>query len=271
MPPLVSIVTLFHKKSYAEEALRCVNSLRSQTIVDQIEIIAVNNASPDISDEELVQMFQPNEKLKLVHAKGNLGYGRANNLGAREATGEFVMIINPDNRLDPNALELMVQYLNEHADTGLVGAKLVFPDGTVRDSYRTFPNPFDLIIKRTPLKYVFKKRLRAYLQWDQDPHQTRTVDWVSGACFLMKRSLFEELGGFDERYFLFLEDCDLCRRVWEKNLKIVYLAEAIAHDQKDRLSAGGVLSFFTKKTVRIHVASAIKYFWKWKGKQVPQI
>ncbi len=255
--PLVSAIVLFHNPRSAEEAVNCIKALKNQTIADQIEIIAVNNGG----DENLLSAAD----VKLIRSEKNLGYGAGNNFGAKHATGEFILIINPDNRLEPNAVEVMTKFLQANPDVGLVGPQLIFPNGTIRDSYRTFPEPLDIIIKRTPLRKIFKNRMIRYLQWDQDPNVTRDVDWLCGACLCMKRMLFEELGGFDERFFLFFEDCDLCRRVWEKNLRVTYLPEAKAHDNEQRLSAGGVFSFFTKKTVRIHVASAVKYFWKWRN------
>jgi GT2 family glycosyltransferase len=279
MSPLVSAIVLFHNESSAREAAECIDALQKQSIADQIEIIPVNNGASDEVNSLLLGPPKPHQgeggssstsshPLILSH---NLGYGAGNNRGAAQAIGTYILIINPDNRLEHTALETMVRYLEEHPDTGLVSPKLVFPDGSLRDSFRSFPNPVDLIIKRTPLRYIFKKRMARYLQWNEDPHTIRDVDWMSGACLLLSKKLYDELGGFDERFFLFLEDCDLCRRIWEQGLRVVYLPTAMAHDQKQRLSGGGILSLITKRTVRIHVASALKYFWKWRGKALPAL
>ena len=89
------------------------------------------------------------------------------------------------------------------------------------------------------------------------------VDWVVGACLLLKKDLYERLGGFDERFFLFFEDTDLCRRVHALGKKVMYLPQIHVLDKKARLSGSGPLAVFTKKTMRIHLMSAIKYFWKW--------
>ena len=261
--PLVSAIVLFHNSRSAEEAKNCIEALKNQTIADQLEIIAVNNGADKNVHKIIESATQDAENLQLIRSEKNLGYGAGNNFGAKHATGEFILIINPDNRLEPNAAEVMVRFLQKNPDIGVVGPQLIFPDGTIRDSYRTFPSPLDIIIKRTPLKKIFKNRIRRYLQWDRDSNEIGDVDWLCGACLLIKRSLFEEFGGFDERYFLFFEDCDLCRKVWGKNLRVTYLPTAKARDSEQRLSSGGVFSVFTKKTVRVHVASAVKYFWKW--------
>jgi len=265
--PTISAILLFHNERSGREAAACADALREQTIADQIEVIAVCNTT----DEAPLSFFGRNRSdVTIVRAHGNLGYGRGNNLGVRVATGEYILIINPDNRLEKDALETMVSHLRSNPDIGIIGPQLKFPDGTIRDSYRTFPDIPDIIIKRTPLKYIFRKRMQSYLQWDKNPDEVRDVDWLCGACLLMKRSLYKELGGFDERFFLFFEDCDLCRRVWEKGLRVVYFPHAKAHDNEQRLSAGGILSLFTKKTVHAHVASAIKYFTKWHGHTLPR-
>src|SRR3989344_2373651 len=259
---LVSAIVLFHNRRSALEAAACVQALKKQTIANDVEVIVVSNNA----DAEAVRSFEENirgEKVTFIHAGGNLGYGRGNNLGAKNAKGKYLLIINPDNRLEQHALETMVKYLEANPDAGVVGPKLVFPDGSVRDSYRTFPHPLDVIIKRTPLRRFFPERMKTYLQQGQNPDAIRNVDWMCGACVLFPRKLYEELGGFDEWFFLFFEDCDLCRRIWVKGLRVVYLPTAVAYDKEQRLSAGGIFSFFTKKTVRAHVASAIKYFWKW--------
>lgn len=298
-PPLVSAIVLFHDERSAKEAEECIKSLQKQTIADQIEIIVVDNGAKtqriqttkeDIINSEMQRGFgypRPStssgqaragnrtcatvdqsfpKQIQCINSEKNLGYGKGNNLGATKANGTYILIINPDNRMEASSLEKMVQFLEQHSDVGIVGPQLVFPDGTIRDSFRTFPTLTDLLIKRTPLRFIFKKRMKRYLQWDVDRTVRRDVDWMCGACLLLRKSLYQELEGFDERFFLFFEDCDLCRRCWKRNLRVVYFPEANVYDNQLRLSAGGIFSIFTKKTVRVHVASAIKYFWKWRNK-----
>jgi GT2 family glycosyltransferase len=112
--------------------------------------------------------------------------------------------------------------------------------------------------------------VRKYLQADADPDGVRDVDWVVGACLLLRRSFYEELGGFDPRFFLFFEDIDLCRRCWLAGKRVVYFPRAVATDRKRRLSEGGVFRLLTKKTGRIHVMSALRYFRKWHGAALPR-
>jgi len=259
--PKVSAIVLNYKTS--NDTIKCVEALLKQTIAPDLEIIVVDNHSEDGSLEKLRQLLGPDKPVQILHTTKNLGYGKGNNFGAERARGEFILIINPDNILEPDGLMKMVKYLKENPDVGIIGPKLIFPNGTIRDSYRTFPTPIDLIIKRTFLRNIFKKRMCRYLQWDKDPNEVRDTDWLVGACLFIKRNLYEELGGFDKRFFLFFEDIDICRRCWKLGKQVVYLPKASANDNERRLSAGGFFSFFTKRNTRIHVSSAIKYFMKW--------
>lgn len=249
-----------------QETLRCIDALRKQTIGSALEIIVIDNHSGDKSLTLLRPLLQQDARIILLETPENLGYGKANNLGAVRAHGEYLLIINPDTTLERDALENMLRYMEEHPDVGVIGPQLILPDGSIRDSYRTFPTPLDIFIKRTWLRFFFPKRMGAYLQWNADPHEVRPVDWIVGACLFLRKDFFEELGGFDPRFFLFFEDTDLCRSSWAAGKKVVYFPLAKARDGENRLSAGSSFVFFTKKTARIHLWSAMKYFWKWRGK-----
>lgn len=263
----VSAVVLNYRRP--DQTEQCVVSLLQQTL-QPLEIILVDNASGNDSRGRLSILKQKYPgKIRLIETPENLGYGQGNTIGIRYARGDFILIVNPDTEPEPDALETMVRYLESNPDVGIVGPQLVHYDGAIRDSYRTFPTPIDLIIKRTPLRHVFKERMIRYLQWDRNPHQMRDVDWLVGACLLMRKDFFTELGGFDPRIFLFLEDTDLCRRCWEAGKRVVYLPEAKAKDGYQRLSSGGPFTLLTKKTIRIHLMSACKYFWKWRHADLP--
>lgn len=261
-PPTVSAIVLNYRTP--QDTLRCVQALLRQTIAQEVEVIVIDNHSGDDSLKIFRSLLGKGQPVQLLETPENIGYGRANNLGAKRAQGEFLLIVNPDTSLEPDAVEKMVAFLRSHPDVGILGPQLVLPNGKVRDSFRTFPTPTDIFIKRTVLRFLFRRRMSEYLQWHEDPNATRDVHWVVGACLLMRRHFFQELGGFDPRFFLFFEDTDLCRRCWEAGKRVVYFPLAKAHDGEHRLSSGGLLSLFTKKTMRIHLTSAVKYFWKWR-------
>ncbi len=251
--------------------VKCVQSLAAQSIADRCEILIVDNHSEDDSIGIIRNRFGHLPQVKIIENRENAGYGKGNRLGVEHATGEFLLIINPDNELQHEALESMVSAMEADSSIGILSPKLTQEDGSVRDSFRTFPDLSDVVIKRTALRRLFPGRLRRYLQHDQDPNATRDVDWVVGACFLMRKDFYVELGGLDPRFFLFFEDIDLCRRCWMAGKRVVYFPQAEATDRKKRLSEGGIFKLLFKKTGRIHVQSALKYFWKWQGKPLPRL
>ncbi len=262
----------------ARRTVRCVRALQQQSMVRQacpeqgrrthpdtfLEIIIVDNHSQDDSIGLLRNTFGKEPGIRIVETRKNLGYGQGNAAGIRHATGTYLLIINPDVTLPPDGLERMVQTMEADDSIGILGPQLRYPDGTIRPSGRPFPRPADILIKRTPLRFLFRARLARALGEDGDPGRTRDVDWLAGGCILLKRSCYEQWGGFDPRFFLFFEDTDLCRRVWQAGKRVVYDPQVCALDGHQRLSEGGFLSIFTKRTVRIHLASAMRYFWKWR-------
>ncbi|MDP2624752.1 MAG: glycosyltransferase family 2 protein, partial [Candidatus Peregrinibacteria bacterium] len=181
-----------------------------------------------------------------------------------------VVISNPDVFVKPDTMKKMLSYMEEHPEIGLLGPRLRYYNGDTQESCRRHMTFFDLIIKRTPLQRIplFKKRLQKYLMHDFDHSQIQEVDLITGAYFMMKREVYDEVGGFDPRYFLFMEDFDLCRKIHAAGYKVVYFAKAEAEHYHKRLSGGNMLWLLSRKIFWIHLSSAIKYFWKWRGKSL---
>lgn len=266
--PLVSAVVLNYRTP--QEAVRCVGALLRQTIADSLEIFIVDNHSCDDSIGVLRNRLRRVPSVHILESPRNVGYARGNTIALRRAQGKYLLIINPDNTLESTGFERMVLAMEQDPTIGVLAPKLLHEDGTVRDSYRTFPSVIDLLIKRTVLRHVFPGRMRRYLQWDADPEAVRDVDWAVGACLLIRRTLLERIGSFDPRFFLFFEDIDLCRRVWEVGQRVVYFPQVTATDRKHRLSEGGLSSLLFHKVGRAHLASALRYFWKWRGHPLPR-
>lgn len=250
-------------------AVRCVQALLRQDMPDGLEILVVDNHSCDDSIGVLRNRLRSFPNVRILESPRNLGYARGNTLALTRARGEYLLVINPDNELEPMGLSRMVAAMEEDPAIGILAPRLLHEDGTVRDSYRTFPTVTDLVIKRTFLRRIFCHRMRRHLQWDQDPTAARDTDWVVGACLLIRRSLLKEIGPLDPQFFLFFEDIDFCRRCWMVGKHVVYFPGVTATDRKRRLSEGGLLSLLLHRTGRTHVRSALSYFWKWKGKPLP--
>tara|TARA_Y100000310_G_C20631730_1_gene789010 strand:- start:967 stop:1767 length:801 start_codon:yes stop_codon:yes gene_type:complete len=261
--PLVSVLTLNYRNPNA--AVVCVQKFLEQTIVDKIEILVIDNHSDDESVGVLRNRIGDHPQVRIIETPGNHGFGYGYNTGVRYASGEFILINNPDKTMPPEGLEKLVSRMQSDETIGILAPKLVHADGTNRLSIRRFPHLIDIISRRSFLGKICPGCLRRYLMLDKDTEQMQEVDWVVGGCFLIRRDLFEQLGGFDERFFLFFEDTDLCRRVGKSGKKIVYDPSVAVGDKKNRLSGQSFVDLFLKKTGRIHISSALKYFWKWKG------
>jgi GT2 family glycosyltransferase len=263
MHPRVSAIVLNYRTP--QLAVKCVQALERQSMAGELEIIAIDNHSEDDSIGVLRNRLKTHPHVTILESRDNIGYGKGNAIGIARAAGEFLLIINPDNELEPEGIARMLRVMEEDPTIGIVAPKLVHEDGTIRESARSFPRMMDVVIKRTPLQRWFPHAMDRYLQRTTATTGMRDTDWIVGACFLIRRSTFETIGGFDPRFFLFFEDIDLCRRCWEAGARVVYLPSVTATDRKRRLSEGGVLRLLTRKSGRTHIASAIKYFWKWKG------
>lgn len=262
--PKLSAVMLNYNSKYFPKM--CVEAFYRGKMNFNFEFIAVDNASDD--PISLGYMEKANEKglVKLIKSDRNLGFGGGNNLGAKNADGKYILILNPDIFVNEDSVQKMVDYMEKHHDVGVLGPQLIYPDGTVQDSCRRNMSFVDLIIKRTFLGRLplFKKRVAKYTMEDFDHSAIREVDLLVGACFLIPREVYEQVGGFDERYFLFMEDFDLCREIKALGKKIVYFPEVgVTHNHK-RLSGGSIFALLQKKVFWIHIGSALKYFWKWR-------
>lgn len=243
------------------DTVRCVEALMKQSVASEMEILVVDNHSDDESIAFIRAQLTGKKNVKIIEERDNIGYGRGNNAAAKAAQGEYLLILNPDNVLPVDGAEKMLAYMKKNADVGVVGPALLYPDGTVRPSARSFPHPFDLLKKR-----LFPTQWHSTFDAERalkEKKESVDVDWLVGACLLMKRDVFLSLDGFDPRYFLFFEDIDLCRRIKNAGKRVVYLPSLHVLDRKGRLSGSSVLSILTRKTTRIHLISALKYFWKW--------
>ena len=187
------------------------------------EIIVVDNASEDGSIELLKQKFP---SIKLIVNKTNLGFGKANNQALKIAKGKYILLINPDSIVSEDTFENLINFFNENPDSGLLGCKILNPDGTLQLACRrSFPGPWTSFCKVTGLSNLFpKSKLFArYNLTYLDENKTYEVDAISGSFMIMRKEVYEKVGGFDEQFFMYGEDLDLCYRIKEKGFKIFYV------------------------------------------------
>jgi hypothetical protein len=259
----LSITVVNYNQKYFPKI--CVEALKKSKTDFEFEIIFCDNNSTDESLAYIRNAAKTGE-IKLVEPGRNLGYGSGHNFAAKEAKGKYILILNTDITVEHDTLQKLVDYLEKHHDVGMVGPKLMYHNGTVQQSCRRNAGFFDLFIKRTFLKKIwpFKARYQSYIMEDFHHDKTQEVDLITGAFMMMPKKVFDEVKGFDERYFLFMEDFDLCRKTHKAGYKIVYYPEAVATHYHKRLSEGSFLKLLFNKISWWHLASAIKYHWKWR-------
>jgi hypothetical protein len=260
------IIVNYRTEGLLKQCLRGIALAQPKDLT--LETIVVDNASDDGS-AAMVRANFPD--VRLIVAETNRGYAAGVNLGTEVARGDVFFIMNPDLALFPGVLETSVQFLREHPGVGMVGPRLLNPDGTVQLSTRRFPSPMTPLLSRTPLGKLppFVRLLRRYLMVDWDHRSARPVDWVLGAAMVVRASAADSIGPLDEQFFLYFEDVDWCRRFWQKGWSVVYLPTVELVHYHQRLSAGGPVVGMFQQATRVHIRSAFRYFWKYRGRPAP--
>jgi GT2 family glycosyltransferase len=206
-----------------ELLLECLRSLADDP-AGPAEIVVVDNGSHDGS-LEAVAAAHPD--VRLVALRHNAGYGAAANAGVRASKAAVAIVTNPDTTFAPGAVAAMASYLESHPKTGAVGPLLLNPDGSLQFSARPFPSvPLAAAHAFLGLFWESNPASRAYLMAGWDHATEREVDWVSGACIALRRKAFDGVGGFDEAYFMYVEDVDLCWRMRREGWRIGFTPEA---------------------------------------------
>lgn len=234
----IIIVTYNNKKTIKS----CIDSVLKYT--PGCEIIVVDNASKD-NTVKLVKRYK--QKVMVVKSNTNLGFSKGNNLGVRYTTCEYLVFLNPDTEVEEKeAFTKMKDVLEKNKNFGLIGPRFVYPDGSSQYTVRNMPT-----ISAAFKQYILKVK-GAYDFYDPNCVDLCEVESVVGACMIIKKDIFLKVGGFDEKYFLYYEDLDLCRKIRENGLKIGYLPSV---NIKHILGASGT----GNKTYQLLKESAKKY------------
>ena len=203
----------------------CLNSLQALRDEATFEVLVCDNNSEDHSAEMVEAEFP---WVRLFAKATNLGFTGGHNFLLAERLGPHALLLNSDTIVHPGALRKLLDYLNEHPEAGVIGPKLLNPDGSLQFSCRRFPNPLAALFRNTPLGKLFpnNKFTRDYLMQDWNHDQTREVDWLSGAAILGRKELIDKIGYLDPEYFMYCEDVDWCFRAWKAGFKVVYVPQA---------------------------------------------
>lgn len=229
MPSSPDLSILIVNWNVADLLDKCLESIQHYTTGCTYEVIVVDNASTDDSVERVQKKYP---WVKLIPATENLGFAKGNNIALAEATGRHIAYLNPDTELIEDAFTPLVLYLETHEKVGVAAPKLLNTDRTLQNSIGRFTCLNDLV-----REYFF--RSKAEQQRTQHPEQPTLVDFALGACLIVRGTICREIGGFDERYFMYHEETDLCLTLREKGFQTIYdpLVSVIHHGSKSSTSS----------------------------------
>ncbi len=202
----------------------CLTSLRRQTDCS-LQIIVVDNASADDSVKMIRDEFP---EIDLITNQTNRGFATANNQGLRQAKSDYILFLNPDTIVPAGSVNTMAKALETDSQTAIIAPKILNSDDSVQPSIRRDPTAFNQALVLLKLINIFPwlPGLRSYLQRSFDYDQQQIVEQVKGAAFMMRRETLEKIGGWDEDFFLWFEEVDLCLRTRQSGKHIVYYPKA---------------------------------------------
>ena len=231
----MSVAAVVVSHGHPRELEESLPALRPQ--VDELVVIANTPGSvPDGGDA--------------VHNASPLGFGANVNRGATMTSAEFVLSANPDAIPEPGAVAALRDFMAAHARCGIAGPRMVFPDGTWQPSRRRFPTIAGTVVRRTPLRLVVPQRRHFHLD-EAPPEEPVPADWMLGGFLLLRRSMLDELGGFDEGFRLYGEDIDLAYRAMQAGWERWYVPAAVVrHEHKAETDR----RWLTRRTL-----------WHWRG------
>jgi N-acetylglucosaminyl-diphospho-decaprenol L-rhamnosyltransferase len=262
-PPTIGVVIV--SWNVAGLLRRCLLSLAAQS--RPLAVVVVDNASTDGTADMLAKEFQ---HVRRIENRANVGFTAANNQGL-QALGldgtagvppDLVLLLNPDTEIAPGALDALERYLATRPNVGLVGPVLRNPDGSVQSSRRRLPTLATAVFESTPIEWLWPTNpvARRYRMADVRPDQAGIVDWVTGAAMLVRARALAEVGPFDEGFFMYSEELDLCRRLravgWEVGFEP--RAEVVHHEGASSIQVSG------RRLLWFH-RSRVRYFRKYHG------
>ena len=214
------IIVNYNVKEFLQNLIHSIEKA-SSTITK--EIIVIDNASDDGSVDFIKEKFP---YVKLIANQKNLGFGKANNIGLKEVHGKYILLINPDTIVAEDTFERIIQFFENNSSAGLAGCKILNPDGSLQLACRrSFPGPWTSFTKVTGLSTLFpnSKIFARYNLSYLDENKTYEVDAISGSFMMMRKEVYEKVGGFDEQFFMYGEDLDFCYRVQKAGFKVYYV------------------------------------------------
>lgn len=259
---MTKLATITINHNHGEMIRKTIESLFSSTQGMDFESFVINNVVDEATTGWLKENFS---SVAVIQNEGPRGFAENINRFIQSHTNfEYYLLLNPDVVCLPGMIETLVGTMEANPEMGAVGPKLMNPDGSVQPNRRRFATLFVLVLRILHLDAIFKHipAIDRYLMQDTQFSKQTAVDWITGAVLLLRKKALDQVGLFDERFFLYFEDEDLCARMWRGGWKVVYIPLAKAYHA--HIAAGRNKPF--SKASFAHIASAIKMFIKYRGK-----
>lgn len=267
----ICYVNFKRKKDILQSLATLVADLADSKYTARITI-ADNSGNTDGIKEAVAAQFP---MVEYIDCGGNIGFGKANNKGFQKQDARYYFALNPDTEFiaDGNTINQIIKFMDAHKKIGAIGPKLLNMDGSLQYACYRFDLPSMLIKPLRQMKLDnrynwVRKRTDRLLMKDFDHDKTMPVDWVLGAALIVRKEVVDEVGWFDDKYFMYLEDADWCHRMWEAGWPVYYVHDIVIRHRHGRESAkvpGVLKALFKNKLARIHLKSWIYYLWKWRG------
>lgn len=240
---------------------KCLESVYKETKDLDFEVFVVDNGSKDGSSEMVEKKFP---QVNLIKNRFNVGFAKANNQAIRKSRGEYILLLNPDTIILGNTLKKMVDFLENHPQVGILGPKIINPDGSLQPSSRTFPTLMSQILILLKLHNFFPwlPPIKKYYMLNWDHSETREVDQVMGSCFMIRKKLIDKIGLLDENYWIWFEEVDFCKRAKIAGWEIWFLSDvSIIHHKARAFEQVSPI----KKQIQLD-RSMLRYFKKFHSK-----
>ncbi|HCC22516.1 TPA: hypothetical protein DEP86_03895 [Candidatus Uhrbacteria bacterium] len=266
----VNIVIVNYKMK--DDIEKCLDSFYKE-IKDgnlAVNVVIVDNNSKDGIDKFIEQKYL---EIKLVRQSTNAGFGKSQNVGIKSVDAKYHFALNPDTDFSSckNMILKMYDFMEKHKRIGMIGPKIVYPDGSLQYSCWRFPKNIQPLYQRTKLGKTKrgKKKVDYHHMKDFDHNKTLPVDAIMGSAMFVRGEAIKEVGMFDERYWMYYEDIDWCHRMWDYGWPVYYVHDIVLKHSHGRGSAkvpGIINALIKNKLARIHLKSWLQYVWKWRSK-----
>lgn len=268
----IVFVNYFTKSDILDAIASVLKDIDNASHFYLVQITVVDNSeNKDNIKEDLAAKFPT---VSYIDCGGNVGFGRGNTIGFKSVPARYYFALNRDTIISENSrvIERIIKFMDDHPKVGCIGPKLLNTDGTLQYSCYRFDWQ-SILIK--PLKQInfdkkykwVKKLSDRLLMKDFDHNSTIPVDWVLGAAMVVRKEVVDQVGSFDDRYFMYMEDCDWCRQMWNHGWSVYYVHDIIITHKYTRESAkipGVFKALIKNKLARMHLKSWLQYIWKWR-------